>query len=139
MNTAYLLLEAAKRLKHQLNLALSQHNTTAQQWAILEALTRLEGTEEPVTAARLAAAIDSDRQTTAAVVLRLAKKGWLERTRLKADKRAVALTLSPTGRKQVTALQQVASATLTAFLATLPPAQQQQLAQALTKLVEANS
>ncbi|WP_054665054.1 hypothetical protein [Lacticaseibacillus camelliae] len=74
MNTAYLLMETAKQLKHQLNFALSKEGTTAQQWAVLEALDRLAPASSPITAARVAAEIDSDRQTTAAVVLRLADK-----------------------------------------------------------------
>lgn len=136
MNTAYLLMECAKRLKHQLNTALSREGTTAQQWAVLETLARLEEATPPVTAARVADEIDSDRQTTAAVVLRLAAKGWIKRTPSPADKRAFALTLTPAGTDKVAALQAISNQTLTAFLRPLPPAQQRQLAAALTQLLE---
>lgn len=138
MNTAYLLLETAKRLKHQLNTALSKEDTTAQQWAVLEALNRLNNEADPITAARIADAIDSDRQTTAAVVLRLADKGWLNRTPSPADKRAVVLALTAAGKAKVTALKAVAGRTLTTFLQPLPDAAQHQLAAGLTKLLEEN-
>lgn len=138
MNTAYLLLETAKRLKHHLTNALAEHDTTAQQWAILEAMARLGDSDQPITAARLADAIDSDRQTTAAVVLRLAKKGWLARHPLATDKRAIALQLTPAGKAQIKALQPVASATLKAFLAKLSASEQQQLAKILNTLLEVN-
>ena len=138
MNTAYLLLETAKHLKHQMNTALSKLDTTAQQWAILETLDHLENVGAPITAARLADEIVSDRQTTAAVVLRLTGKGWVKRTPVPEDKRAVALHLTPAGKAKVGVLKAVADRTLTTFLASLSDDDQKQLAHTLTQLLEAN-
>jgi MarR family transcriptional regulator, temperature-dependent positive regulator of motility len=77
------------------SLSIGSSNITPRQFAVLSAVSKKEGGNQT----DIVNATGIDRSTTAQVVERLAKRGWLQRQRTKDDARAYAVRLTPDGRK----------------------------------------
>ena len=101
------------------------------------ALTVLQA-EGPLSQRRLAERQGIDRTTMVAVVDELERLGAVERRKDPADRRANALYITPRGRRLLTRARTAVAGAEEAFLAPLPPAEQQRLRAALRTLVESS-
>jgi DNA-binding MarR family transcriptional regulator len=101
------------------------------------ALTVLQA-EGPLSQRRLAERQGIDRTTMVAVVDELERLGAVERRKDPADRRANALYITPRGRRLLTRARTAVAGAEEAFLAPLPPAEQQRLRAALRRLVESS-
>ena len=101
------------------------------------ALTVLQA-EGPLSQRRLAERQGIDRTTMVAVVDELERLGAVERRKDPADRRANALHITPRGRRLLTRARTAVAGAEEAFLAPLPPAEQQRLRAALRRLVESS-
>lgn len=136
-NTAELLLNVAKHMKYQLNQALAATGGTAQQFALMQAISRLTAAQgKPPIAAQLTDELDMDKPTVAAILTRLRKKELVRRNLSPTDHRAYQLTLTARGQAELNRDVQTADEVLRAFLAPLPPAQQAKLAALLQQLMK---
>ena len=89
----------------------------------------------PLSQRRLAERQGIDRTTMVAVVDELERLGAVERRKDPADRRANALHITPRGRRLLTRARTAVAGAEEAFLAPLPPAEQQRLRAALRTLV----
>src|SRR4051812_6349881 len=96
---------------------------------------RVEG---PLSQRRLAERQGIDRTTMVAVVDELERLGAVERRKDPGDRRANALHITPLGRRLLTRARTAVAGAEEAFLAPLPPAEQQRLRAALRVLVESS-
>ena len=94
--------------------------------------------EGPLSQRRLAERQGIDRTTMVAVVDELERLGAVERRKDPADRRANALHITPRGRRLLTRARTAVAGAEEAFLAPLPPAEQQRLRAALRTLVESS-
>ena len=101
------------------------------------ALTVLQA-EGPLSQRRLAERQGIDRTTMVAVVDELERLGAVERRKDPADRRANALHITSRGRRLLTRARTAVAGAEEAFLAPLPPAEQQRLRAALRRLVESS-
>ena len=101
------------------------------------ALTVLQA-EGPLSQRRLAERQGIDRTTMVAVVDELERLGAVERRKDPGDRRANALHITPRGRRLLTRARTAVAGAEEAFLAPLPPAEQQRLRAALRTLVESS-
>ena len=101
------------------------------------ALTVLQA-EGPLSQRRLAERQGIDRTTMVAVVDELERLGAVERRKDPADRRANALHITSRGRRLLTRARTAVAGAEEAFLAPLPPAEQQRLRAALRTLVESS-
>jgi DNA-binding MarR family transcriptional regulator len=92
----------------------------------------------PLSQRRLAERQGIDRTTMVAVVDELERLGAVERRKDPADRRANALYITPRGRRLLTRARTAVAGAEEAFLAPLPPAEQQRLRAALRRLVESS-
>lgn len=69
MNTGYLIINIAKKLKYQLNQVLQEQGITIQQWAVLQQITK-----QAATMTELAWQLDMDKPTVSGIVHRLTTK-----------------------------------------------------------------
>jgi MarR family transcriptional regulator, temperature-dependent positive regulator of motility len=114
------------------SLSIGNSDITPRQYEILSAVAKKDG----VSQIDIANATGIDRSTTAELVPRLMKKGWLQRRRTKDDARTYAVRLTPAGRK---ALKIGEGACLEAdekVLAGLSSAQRAKLIKALGAIVQ---
>ena len=101
------------------------------------ALTVLQA-EGPLSQRRLAERQGIDRTTMVAVVDELERLGAVVRRKDPADRRANALHITSRGRRLLTRARTAVAGADEAFLAPLPPAEQQRLRAALRTLVESS-
>ena len=94
--------------------------------------------EGPLSQRRLAERQGIDRTTMVAVVDELERLGAVERRKDPADRRANALHITSRGRRLLTRARTAVAGAEEAFLAPLPPAEQQRLRAALRTLVESS-
>jgi MarR family transcriptional regulator, temperature-dependent positive regulator of motility len=78
-----------------------------------------------------------DRSTTADIVKRLMRKGWLQRRRTKDDARAYAVKLTEEGRRLVQTAGPLVRRVDTRVLEALPASQRERFIEALCSIVEA--
>lgn len=105
---------------------------SARQHAILTAVARNGGASQ----AAIVEDTGIDRSTTSAMVIRLVKKGWLQRRPAKDDGRAYALRLTAVGRKVIRRSQDAAVEADAKLLAPLTTRHRAVLMKALSKIVE---
>ncbi|MFD1318117.1 MarR family winged helix-turn-helix transcriptional regulator [Loigolactobacillus zhaoyuanensis] len=96
-NTGYLLMSISKKLRYNLNYALTDLNITIQQWSVLQQLHHFSQTSNQVAANDLATILDMDKPTISAIIKRLAAKNLIYKTKNSHDSRAFDLFLSPAG------------------------------------------
>jgi DNA-binding MarR family transcriptional regulator len=76
-------------------LSIGNSDITPRQYAVLSVVAKREG----VSQTDIVNATGVDRSTVANLVMRLVKRGWLQRRRTKGDARAYAVRLTAAGRK----------------------------------------
>jgi DNA-binding MarR family transcriptional regulator len=88
---------------------------------------------------RLSSLVALDKATLAKVIERLEAKGWILRTNSDLDKRVKLLSITPTGRKALTAAEPRVRRCQRRILAPLPDADRQSFMRMLERLVEVNN
>lgn len=88
---------------------------------------------EPVSAIALQAELNLDRGYLSRLIVRLEKRGWVQRHRLEADARTRPISLTQDGREAFHQLDQRQRAAVAHDLGRLSAAEQNELVQALTK------
>ncbi|MDL2211358.1 MarR family transcriptional regulator [Erysipelotrichaceae bacterium OttesenSCG-928-M19] len=133
MNTGYLLISVAKKLRYQLNSELQKIDITSQQWAVIINIDLLAA-NGIVTLIDIAKHLEIDKPTMTGIINRLEKKKLINKSKHPTDNRAHALTLSNDGRKILKDYQSFGDDVLNNFLEKISPAEQQQLHDILDKL-----
>src|SRR3954470_7407641 len=105
----------------------ARETPTAIPRALWRALAQLEELG-PVRVGDLAAADRISQPTATAVVQKLVERGWVERSGLDGDRRAVRVTLTPAGRRVLSRTRDAAAEALLPRLAALDPDTLQALA-----------
>lgn len=114
-NIGYLLNQAAKSLKYELNTALEREGFTASQWAVLKHLELLGLEGVPVdryTAVSIGERLDMDKPTMSGIVKRLVEKGALRKLSHPTDKRASVLELTEETREVLPVLERISEQAL---------------------------
>lgn len=106
---------------------------TSPQISVLVALARNPGVDQRT----LGEAVSLDRSTTADVIERLMKRGFLERTRDPKDRRRNVLRLTEAGMDLLNAIGPRSEAMNEHLISVLPPEDQSALLQLLRKFVDA--
>jgi MarR family transcriptional regulator for hemolysin len=106
-NIGYLLNNAARAIKWQLNRRLEEHNLTSAQWAVLKDLHMNEifNSNLSTTPASIAERLNMDRPTMSGIVNRLLKSQWIETTQNPEDKRSQILRLTDKSREIISVLE----------------------------------
>ncbi|MFC6171858.1 MarR family winged helix-turn-helix transcriptional regulator [Loigolactobacillus jiayinensis] len=133
-NTGYLLMSISKKLKYNLNHALTDLNITLQQWSVLQQLAHFSQTANQVTANDLATILDMDKPTISAIIKRLTAKNFIYKTKNSHDSRAFDVFLSPAGTDICARAMVISDAVLNQFMAQLSITEKDSLNQILQKL-----
>lgn len=104
---------------------------TRSQFAVLLAVKRSTGGSQSA----IVEATGIDRSSTAALVLRLVEKGWLQRRRTQSDKRVYAVRLTATGASVLASAEPAATKTDGALLAPLSASERSRFLEALERIV----
>lgn len=123
---------ANQALNHRYMAAVSESGPTPRQLAVLQALERTEGLSQ----AEISSATGIDRATTAGIVARLIRSGWLRRRRTSRDARAYAVNLTDRGREELAAARRTAEQIEEQFLSVLSETEQERLFQYLSRVAE---
>lgn len=132
MNTAFLLLNASKKLKYTLNHAMENHGLTTQQWAVIQRIGQSQN-EDVVTAIQLSRLLDIDKQTLSGIIKRLEEEQLITRKPLSNDRRAFSLHLS-NAAKDLAIYTTVSDEVLEQFLSPLTDNEKVTLNNLLSKL-----
>lgn len=133
MDTGYLLMSVAKKLKHQLNRKLIADGITAQQWAVLQNIALL-AKKGPVTAVALSHTIGIDKPTISGIIKRLVDKQLVEKIAAPSDKRAFHLKVTKLGYQQLAGYHAISDQVLTDYLTPLTEHEKRDLNKLLSKL-----
>jgi MarR family transcriptional regulator, temperature-dependent positive regulator of motility len=114
------------------SLCIGSSNITPRQYAVLSAVAKKEGGNQT----DIVNATGIDRATTAELVTRLVKKGWLQRRRSKDDARAYAVRLTAAGNKAMKIGEGACLEADEKVLAGLSSAQRAKLIKALGAIVQ---
>lgn len=131
LNTAYLLLNASKKLKYNLNQTMEHYGLTAQQWAVIQ---RIGQSEESLTAGQISQSLDIDKQTLSGIIKRLEEKNLIVRHRVPTDRRAFLLHLSSDEEKDLRLYKKASEEVLEQFLSPLTLTERETLDHLLSKL-----
>lgn len=111
---------------------------TPRQFVILQAVAEADGLSQT----GIMAATSIDRSSTADLVRRLVRQGWLKRRRTKRDARLYAVRLTPEGRRVLALAMPAAKLTQEALLSSISSAQRPDFLKALsviaTEVIEEN-
>lgn len=132
-NFGYLIMDVAKKLRHQLNMTLEKEGITSAQWAVLA---QMGLAESPLTSAQIADMVGMDRATISGVVKRLEAKELVHIQTSSEDRRARALTLTDSGEQMFKHCQRIADLQISEFSTPLNAEEQEALVQLLMKLEE---
>lgn len=132
-NFGYLIMDVAKKLRHQLNMTLEKEGITSAQWAVLA---QMRLTESPLTSAQVADMVGMDRATISGIVKRLEAKELVHIQTSSEDRRARTLTLTASGDQMFKHCQQIANAQMSEFAIPLEQQEQATLVSLLIKLEE---
>ena len=94
------------------------------------------GDDEGLSQTTIVLRTNIDRSTTADIVKRLKRKGWLQRQRTKEDARAYAVKLTDEGRRVLRSAEPLARRVDTRVLGALPASQRERFIEALALIVE---
>jgi DNA-binding MarR family transcriptional regulator len=126
-----------RRILRELRLAARKTElTTGLSAAQLFALSAIAAAHE-CSVNEIAAATMTDRSSAAAIVERLAERGYVKRTTSGTDRRRAAITLTPLGRRALARSSPAPTELLLAGLETLSPAQLRGLSRGLVALTQA--
>jgi DNA-binding MarR family transcriptional regulator len=114
------------------SLSVGNSDITPRQYAVLSVVAK----KDSVSQTDIVNATGIDRSTTAQLVERLVKKGWLQRRRAKDDARAYAVRLTAAGRKAIKIGENACLEVDEKMLAGLSSAQHAKLIKALGTIVQ---
>ncbi len=120
-------------VSHSFAERLAGRDISVPQWVVLRTLYDSSG----ITLNEAAAQVGVDKSTLSRMVERLVRKGLVKRAEGD-DRRSVGLALTPTGKKQVPQLAQLADENDVAFFNTLAPKQRAELLATIKQLLTAN-
>jgi DNA-binding MarR family transcriptional regulator len=132
LSVGYLMGRARGSLLSGLDTRLERFGMSGMQFAVLKHLA--EGSAR--TAAELCRFMQYDTGAMTRILDRLEERGLVSRERSRADRRAVVLKLSPSGRLQLPRLASVASGVLAAHLAGFSAAEVEALKSYLGRMIE---
>jgi DNA-binding MarR family transcriptional regulator len=132
LSVGYLMGRARASLLSALDARLERFGLTGMQFAVLKHLA--EGSAR--TAAELCRFMQYDTGAMTRILDLLEERGLVSRERSRADRRAVVLKLSPSGRTQLPRLASVASGVLAAHLAGFSAAEVEALKSYLGRMIE---
>ncbi|GAX08097.1 MarR family transcriptional regulator [Secundilactobacillus silagincola] len=132
-NFGYLIMDVAKELRYQLNVALEKEGITSAQWAVIA---QLKLSKDPLTSAQVAGIVGMDRATVSGIVKRLAAKELVAVQASSQDRRARVLTLTAKGEETFKRCEQIANAQMSEFAIPLEQQEQATLVSLLIKLEE---
>ncbi|GAW98302.1 MarR family winged helix-turn-helix transcriptional regulator [Secundilactobacillus mixtipabuli] len=132
-NFGYLIMDVAKKLRHQLNMTLEKEGITSAQWAVLAQMGLVESL---LTSAQVADMVGMDRATISGVVKRLEAKELVHIQTSSEDRRARTLTLTDSGEQMFKHCQRIADLQISEFATPLNAEEQEALVQLLMKLEE---
>lgn len=133
MNTAFLLLNATRKLKHNLNLEMERYDLTAQQWAVIQRIGQTEK-KELITASQVSQFLEIDKQTLSEIIKRLEEKGLVVRKPISNDRRSFSLHLSSDQIKDLTIYTTASDQVLEHFLSPLTDSERETFNHLLSKL-----
>lgn len=132
-NFGYLIMDVAKELRYQLNVALEKEGITSAQWAVIA---QLELSKDPLTSAQVAGIVGMDRATVSGIVKRLTAKELVAVHASSQDRRARVLTLTAKGEETFKRCEQIANTQMSEFAVPLDQQEQATLVNLLVKLEE---
>ncbi|MFM9982721.1 MAG: MarR family winged helix-turn-helix transcriptional regulator [Burkholderiales bacterium] len=127
----HLIRRAHQRTAAIFDAATSRHRVTPTQHVVMTALYTHPGVDQ----ATLASLVALDKVTVGLLVTRLEGRGLIQREPSNVDRRARVLTLTPTGRRRLAAMQSGVRRSQEELLAPLSPAQKKQFFIILRRLV----
>ena len=95
LSVMHLLHRGSQRAEEVFSLSIGNSDITPRQYEVLSVVAKKDG----VSQTDIMNATGIDRATTAELVTRLVKKGWLQRRRAKDDARAYAVRITAAGKK----------------------------------------
>lgn len=128
----HLLHRGGQSAEEMFNLCIGNSGITPRQYAVLSVVARKEG----VSQTDIVNAAGIDRSTTADLVRRLVKRGWLQRRRTKYDARVYAVRLTAAGKKALKIGEGARSEADEKVLAALSSAQRAKFIEALGAIVQ---
>lgn len=133
-NTGYLLMSISKKLKYNLNYALTDLDITVQQWAVIQQLHYLSKSTKQVTSNDLAKILDMDKPTISAIIKRLESKKIIYKTKNIHDNRAFDLFLTQVGHEIYTKAVGISDSVLKQFMDQLSDTEKNELNKILKKI-----
>jgi len=128
----HLLHRSGQRADEVFSLSIGNSDITPRQYEVLSVVATKDGASQT----DIVNATGIDRSTTADLVARLVKKGWLQRRRAKDDARAYAVRITAAGKKAMKIGQGACLEADEKVLAGLSPAQRTKLIKALGAIVQ---
>jgi DNA-binding MarR family transcriptional regulator len=128
----HLLHRGGQHAEEVFSLSIGNSDITPRQYEVLSAVAKKDG----VSQTDIVNATGIDRSTTAELVTRLVKKGWLQRRRAKDDARAYAVRLTAAGKKAMKIGEGACLEADEKVLAGLSSAQRAKLIKALGAIVQ---
>ena len=132
LSVMHLLHRGSQHAEEMFNLSIGNSDITPRQYEVLSAV----AAKDSVSQADIVSATGIDRSTTADLVGRLVKKGWLQRRRAKDDARAYAVRLTAAGKKAMKIGEGACLEADEKVLAGLSSAQRTKLIKALGAIVQ---
>lgn len=133
MNTGFLLMSVAKKLKYQLNKKLQKRDVTVQQWSVIKNIELLSN-EQLVTSVELAMRLDIDKPTISGIINRLEDKKLIKKLAHPTDKRASVLELTEDGKELLLQCQNLSEEVLDSYMSVLDFDEKEQLKKILLKM-----
>jgi DNA-binding MarR family transcriptional regulator len=128
----HLLHRSGQRADEVFSLSIGNSDITPRQYEVLSVVATKDGASQT----DIVNATGIDRSTTAELVARLVKKGWLQRRRAKDDARAYAVRITAAGKKAMKIGEGACLEVDEKVLAGLSPAQRTKLIKALGAIVQ---
>ena len=132
LSVMHLLHRGSQHAEEMFSLSIGNSDITPRQYEVLSAV----AAKDSVSQADIVSATGIDRSTTADLVGRLVKKGWLQRRRAKDDARAYAVRLTAAGKKAMKIGEGACLEADEKVLAGLSSAQRTKLIKALGAIVQ---
>jgi MarR family transcriptional regulator, temperature-dependent positive regulator of motility len=132
LSLMHLLHRGSQHAEEVFSLSIGNSDITPRQYEILSAVAKNDGVNQT----DIVNATGIDRSTTAELVKRLVKKGWLQRRRAKDDARAYAVRLTAAGKKAMKIGEAACLEADEKVLAGLSSAQRAQLIKALGAIIQ---
>lgn len=133
-HTGYWLRQLSNAVSSAFAERLAAHEVSVPQWVVLRVLFD----HEALPLKDIVREVEVDQGSLSRMVDRLLARGWVQRETDGHDRRAVAISLTPAGRRLVPRLAAEADANDHAFFSVLPPARHKELLGLIKELLKRN-